>query len=563
MKTIDIVDFEKLVEFLSTKADSFSFTADYKKRLTEKDCTEYIAADKQRRYNEVRRLWDEVVPKEEKKYLPAFEDICSENEKRVELYYKIKKRTEIALCAMSKTQCLAFSHSKGEERLLKFNADEALFGSKFKDIRGIDQIYNAYDSHADSKIYAELLLNKQDEYSENYGLAELDLPHNHLIREELTNCWPSTSTTALHRVFYFSMNDESKQWLLSYKLLSKLPLEDIAFYKNGKVVFSVCTHENFYSASEFKNEIAEFEISERITSVINEENMLWEKRENRHPEKVWNTENIIKAAENGDPEAQFELGYFYWGKDSSLLKKWLGKASAQGNGKATCFLGHYYINKNGSENADKAAQLYALAATQGYADAIFILAQGYDDGTTLSGIKHNDKKAAELYIKAAMHGNKIAHYYAGCCYYNGKGVGRDYRQAEMFLSKFLEGLKSGTRYHNAKYMLAMQYIEGLGIPRDYKKGVAALQPLADVSSDAMIALARCYENGLGTKKDIEKAFKLYEQAYIFGSTEAAQHLSYCYRNGININKNPIKAAEWSELVDLDVINLEAFLNNKN
>ncbi|GBC21857.2 kinase-like domain-containing protein [Rhizophagus irregularis DAOM 181602=DAOM 197198] len=57
-------------------------------------------------------------------------------------------------------------------------------------------------------------------------------------------------------------------------------------------------------------------------------------------------------------------------------------------------------------------------------------------------------------------------------------------------------------------------------------------------------LAICYENGIGTKKDLEKAFDLYQKAAENGDKEAQFNLGVCYEVGIGIEKDEVKASYW-------------------
>ncbi|CAB5297795.1 unnamed protein product [Rhizophagus irregularis] len=60
----------------------------------------------------------------------------------------------------------------------------------------------------------------------------------------------------------------------------------------------------------------------------------------------------------------------------------------------------------------------------------------------------------------------------------------------------------------------------------------------------MTGLARCYENGKGTEKNLEKAFHWYQKAAENGDKEAQFNLGVFYEEGIGIEKDEVKASYW-------------------
>lgn len=75
---------------------------------------------------------------------------------------------------------------------------------------------------------------------------------NNLIKYELSfqnNC---TESSILMINYYFYLNEDTKKWLLQFANDFEIigNLQDLAFYKNEKVVFSSCTHEQFNSLDE-------------------------------------------------------------------------------------------------------------------------------------------------------------------------------------------------------------------------------------------------------------------------------------------------------------------------
>ncbi|RIA98189.1 hypothetical protein C1645_813042 [Glomus cerebriforme] len=59
----------------------------------------------------------------------------------------------------------------------------------------------------------------------------------------------------------------------------------------------------------------------------------------------------------------------------------------------------------------------------------------------------------------------------------------------------------------------------------------------------MINLGDCYENGIGTSVDKQKAFELYQKAADLGDASGVNYLGVCYKNGIGTSIDIQKAFE--------------------
>jgi hypothetical protein len=80
-------------------------------------------------------------------------------------------------------------------------------------------------------------------------LEELKLPDNEAllknhVRHELSYCWHCTTSDSLMIVHYFACNNETSEWLKKRKNIYDFSLlDDLAFFKDGICVLSVCRHE--------------------------------------------------------------------------------------------------------------------------------------------------------------------------------------------------------------------------------------------------------------------------------------------------------------------------------
>ena len=130
--------------------------------------------------------------------------------------------------------------------------------------------------------------------------------------------------------------------------------------------------------------------------------------------KIMNNEllkDLMDAAEQGQPKAQFKLGVGY--KCGSGVKKdyekavyWFRKAAEQGHAPAKCNLGWMYSHGSGvKKDLEKAVDWFREAADQGFAQAQCNLGVMYDYGY---GVKKDLEKAVSWYRKAADQGRRNA-----------------------------------------------------------------------------------------------------------------------------------------------------------
>jgi len=119
----------------------------------------------------------------------------------------------------------------------------------------------------------------------------------------------------------------------------------------------------------------------------------------------------ISVAENGDVEAQLNLGLLYFNgqgvsKDYAEAYKWWQKAAEQGRPEAQFMVGVLFFNGQGvSRDASEAARWWIKAAEQGITHAQSLLGNLYFKGT---GVDQNISEAKRWWMKAAEGGNPDA-----------------------------------------------------------------------------------------------------------------------------------------------------------
>ena len=138
--------------------------------------------------------------------------------------------------------------------------------------------------------------------------------------------------------------------------------------------------------------------------------------------KVWrDAEKSDASLLGGSPSALFELGKgLYDAKEYEHAIYWWRRAT--GDADATYWIGVCYLYGYGvKEDYTKVVEWWERASGCGHAKATYCLASGYDDGfDVFFGVKKNETKARELYLKAAELGDKGAAFKLGLIYHYGR-----------------------------------------------------------------------------------------------------------------------------------------------
>ena len=94
----------------------------------------------------------------------------------------------------------------------------------------------------------------------------------------------------------------------------------------------------------------------------------------------------------------------------------------------------------------------------------------YFDGR---GVERDYAKAFQLLKWAEDHGGPAMLYYLGACYANGQGTQQDYAKAFTYQNRI------DWDCPHAFYLLGKMYCNGLGVPENIAKGVEYLQKAGD------------------------------------------------------------------------------------
>ncbi|TNH89340.1 hypothetical protein CF138_04580 [Aeromonas hydrophila] len=251
---------------------------------------------------------------------------------------------------------------------------------------------------------------------------------------------------------------------------------------------------------------------------------------------------LIKNAEAGDADAQFNLGLSYrYGKsieqDYNKALTWYLKAAEQGHADAQNSLGTMYENGYGVEKNDcEAANWYRKSAEKNNASAQANLGSLYKHGRC---VKQSDDEAIYWFRKAAANGSPRGQYNLGLMYRHARGVEQNYVEAVNWYRK--AALQD---YEAAQCNLGWMYQNGLGVKKSDRDAVNWYRKAAELdNAQAQYNLGSMYRNGRGIKQSDSDAVLWYEKAIKNGHAQAGISLGLMYMNGQGVDTDYLRARE--------------------
>jgi len=203
---------------------------------------------------------------------------------------------------------------------------------------------------------------------------------------------------------------------------------------------------------------------------------------------LFDTGDVLEAAKLGLPEAQGKMAesYFFGSdgveKDLQQYFEWATKAAEGGDRNGQFRLGYAYNNGQGTAQDSVAAlKWYKLAAEQGCGTSMNNI------GVIYGEVEQDHKAAFTWFLKAAEAGIKQTQYHVGqCCYYGGNGAAKNLTEARKWLQKAADqGMAK------AKFKFGNMLMRGEGGAVEMAKGLAMVEAAAaQNNADAKEALKK-------------------------------------------------------------------------
>lgn len=283
-----------------------------------------------------------------------------------------------------------------------------------------------------------------------------------------------------------------------------------------------------------------------------------------------------EAAEQGDPEAQFNLGQHYSSGFGELLPqnleeafRWYKKSADQGFSQAQCSLAFCYLRGTGVVKDMQTAQKWFLKASrQGDSVAQYMLGSYFFKGK--NAIDWLEKSALQFYTPAmsklakeyvlqtpslhdrafywaervAAEGDYSAFLILAELYYDGgeiypeRKIPKDYARARDLFERVANQSEDTECKGNALWYIGEYYYRGVNCNKDYATAIKFYTESTQYEhSSAFCSLGKCYYFGWGVPIDYEKAFELFQRA---GNTDM---LVECYYYGRGVNQDYDKAVK--------------------
>ena len=281
-----------------------------------------------------------------------------------------------------------------------------------------------------------------------------------------------------------------------------------------------------------------------------------------------------RAAEQGNAEAQFSLGFMYYRgegvpEDDTEAARWLDRSAEQGHARAQYILGIMYeygrgVPQNDAEAArwyHRAAKWYRRRAAEQDAEAQYTLSLMYEYGR---GVPQDTAEAVDWIILAAEEGHADAQSDLGRRYHKGEGVPQDYAEAVKWLRR---AAAQGDAAASSK--LGFMYSLGEGVPQDNTEAVRWFRRAVEQceqggfcpsgalgmldlmagqgDADAQFNLGAMYLDGKGVPRDTAEAAKWTRRAAEQGHAGAQNNLGLIYENGEDVVQNLVQAHKWYNL----------------
>lgn len=236
-----------------------------------------------------------------------------------------------------------------------------------------------------------------------------------------------------------------------------------------------------------------------------------------------NYSEIGEVPQANSKDFQQGINYFYGistKQDLKKAKQLFLKAAEQGNPEAQYYIGIMYLYGISIEKDSKLAyEWLSAAARRSQPDAMLQLARIYQDP---SSPKYDAEMAFAFFNKSAEAGNPDAMVEIGYYYDKGLYVAKDEAKVLQLFKEAAEG-GSVIGQHN----LGLRYYKGEGVPKDQKKAFELFNKAATAGDPFdLFNVGNMYERGIGVKKDLSKAVDYYRRSKAQGNDKATSALIF-------------------------------------
>ena len=351
-------------------------------------------------------------------------------------------------------------------KMIKEEIEQATGAECWMDLEGIESgnpnfVKAIVNGIVEAKVFLFMLSNASQ--SSEYALGEVDLARNEnkeIIFVNIDNCVLTREFRLVYgrsNMIDWNISPQHEKLLRDLKKLLRIKEETTSIVIEDK-------HEAEEEARRKAEEEEQRQTTERTKHKIKKKTKsVTRPKLSKLPNQISSQDTIIT-----DPGVQNHLGDDYYYGDNgrkqnySEAVKWYNKAAWQGHPQAQFNLGHCYESGKGvPQDNEEAVKWYRKAAEKGLADAQDSLGFCYDNG---KGVPQDYFEAVKWFRKAAEQGHDGAQCDLGLCYEEGRGVAQDYTEAVKWYRKAAEQGHNG-----AQLFLALCYEEGRGVSRNYMK----------------------------------------------------------------------------------------------
>ncbi len=219
------------------EADRFTLTADYGDVQIDNEVADNVLKEIEEVIRKAAESQYLLILAGEREQLPPFDKLYEEINGEC-LAYRKKNVILIEKHGGQSFFCDVFATGKG----------------KYRQPQELWHLYNAVDFVQACAYDLQRLKALKEVAPIDIQLEGLPVLKEALLTAKPTYCWHCTISGRLATVFTFELNEKTREWLKTLKddyafdnTQAGYLLDDLAFYRGEKILFSSCTHEHFHS----------------------------------------------------------------------------------------------------------------------------------------------------------------------------------------------------------------------------------------------------------------------------------------------------------------------------